>query len=71
MGHRSYKETVLTKGGRERKKRIEENGWRHEHVGTGDWQGLSWILRMHAKERIFTREETRLQNEIGLGQGKV
>jgi len=70
MGHRSYKETVLTKGGRERKKRIEEIGWHHEHVRTGDWQGLSWILRMHAKERIFRREETRQQSELDWAKEK-
>ncbi len=64
MGHRSYKDTVLTRGGGGRKKRTEDPGRRHEHVETSDWQGLSWILKMHSKEGITTREGTCLQSEL-------
>jgi hypothetical protein len=70
MGHRSYKDTVLTRGGVEKKKWMEEPGWRHEHVGPSDWQGLSWILKMHSRERIMTREGTCLQSELNWAKEK-
>ncbi len=57
VGHRSYKDTVLTRGGVGKKKWTEEPGWRREHVGPNDSQGLSWVLKMHSRERIMTREE--------------
>ena len=70
MGHRSYKDKASTKGGGTGKRRAEEQGWLHEHVEANDWQGLSWILRMHANKRIATREETKLQSELDWAKEK-
>ncbi len=66
MGHVSYKDIAKMEGTSGTSKEKEGPGWHYEHVEGNDWQGLSWILMMHAKEKIIKRgTRNKRMNSIG------